>query len=206
MQPASIQALFRVPFHIDLAIEAGAKLVVCINPMVPFDAALVRPNEHYIRKRGLQAVLNQSIRTFFHSSLRYHIKNLSMKYPDVDIILIQPGLDDHHMFSYSPMDYRGRLAVAEHGFESVSVGLMQNFQSYRSVLARHDATLHTGLVKAELQALRAHGHHAAEHGALVEETVGGTKPPTLDSALNRLELNLERLNAAVGSRLAVNSQ
>jgi hypothetical protein len=190
---------------LDLAIESGAKLVVCINPMVPFDAARVRPNEHFIRKRGLQAVFNQSVRTFFHSSLRYHIKNLTMKYPDVDIILIQPGLDDHDMFTYNPMDYRGRLAVAEHGFESVSVGLLQNIHYYRSVLARHDIALHTGLVKAELEALRTHGHHAAEHAALVEETVGAAKAPSLDSALSRLELNLERLNAAVGSRVAVSN-
>jgi predicted acylesterase/phospholipase RssA len=191
---------------LDLAIEAGAKLVVCINPMVPFDAAQARPNEHYIRKHGLQAVLNQSIRTFFHSSLRYHIKNLNMKYPDVDIILIQPGLDDHHMFSYNPMDYRGRLAVAEHGFESVSVGLLQNMHYYRSVLARHDIALHTGLVKAELEALRAHGHHGEERTAVIEETVGAAKAPTLSSALSRLEMNLERLNAAVGNRVVVGEQ
>ena len=186
---------------LDLAIEAGAKLVVCINPMVPFNAAQVRPNEHYIRKHGLQAVINQSVRTFFHASLRYHIKNLNMKYPDVDIILIQPGLDDHHMFSHSPMDYRGRLAVAEHGFESVSTGLLKNIQYYRSVLARHDINLHTDLVKAELRALHAQGHHAANHATIVEETVGAAKvQPRLATALNRLESNLKRLNQAVENK------
>lgn len=187
---------------LDLAIEAGAKLVVCINPMVPFDAERVRPNEHYIRKFGLQAVINQSVRTLLHASLRYHIKNLSMKYPDVDIILIQPGLDDHRMFSHNPMDYRGRLAVAEHGFESVSVGLLENIAFYRSVLARHDITLRTDLVQAELRELRAQEHFAAQHEAVVEEMVGAKEQPRLSTALNRLETNLKRLNEVVETRVA----
>ncbi len=177
---------------LDLAIEAGAKLVVCINPMVPFDAAMVRPHEHYIRQNGLQAVINQSVRTLLHSSLRYHIKNLRTKYPDVDIILIQPGLDDHDMFQHSPMHYASRLAVAQHGFESVTQGLLRNIHYYRSVLTRHDIDLHTDLLEAEIAALQ-----QARSPREVAEAVFEPPRPALSHAIDRLEVNLKRLERSI---------
>lgn len=179
---------------LDLAIEAGAKLVVCVNPMVPFDASHVRPNEHYIRQHGLQAVINQSVRTLLYSSLKYHIKNLTVKYPDVDIILIQPGLDDYEMFSHNPMKYSGRLAVAQHGFETVTTGLLSNMHYYRSVLARHDIELHTDLLRAEVAALNEQGRDQHTIEALVEPS---TEEHSLASAMNRLELSLRRLDQAM---------
>lgn len=185
---------------LDLAIEAGAKLVVCINPMVPFDASMVHPHEHYIRQRGLQAVINQSVRTLLHSSLRYHIKNLRIKYPDVDIILIQPGLDDYQMFSHNPMHYSGRLSVAQHGFESVTNGLLSNIGYYRSVLARHEIDLHTDLLEAEMEALLASNYALGMAEELIEP-----RRQTVVGAMNHLELSLRRfeqsLDAAERERL-----
>ncbi|MGL4649137.1 MAG: patatin-like phospholipase family protein, partial [Caldilineaceae bacterium] len=175
---------------LDLAIEAGAKLVIVINPMVPFDASAVRPHEHYIRQHGLQAVINQSVRTLLHASLRYHIKNLRMKYPDVDIILIQPGLDDLEMFSHNPMHYAGRLAVAEHGFESVTAGLLRNIDYYRSVLARHGIALDTDLARAELAALRASNRDTATMEEIIDHA---PSRPSLSSAVSHLEVTLQRL-------------
>lgn len=176
---------------LDLAIEAGAKLVVCVNSMVPFDASSVRPNEHYIRRRGLQGIINQSVRTLLHSSLRYHIKNLRVKYPDVDVILIQPGLDDHEMFSHNPMHYSGRLAVAQHGFETVTIGLLRNIDYYRAVLARHDISLHTDLLEAELSAL--HAGHTTHLGIVDDMIVESNAQPSLLEAMNHLGVSLENL-------------
>lgn len=175
---------------LDLAIEAGAKLLIVINPMVPFDASSARPHEHYIRQHGLQAVINQSVRTLLHASLRYHIKNLRMKYPDVDIILIQPGMDDLEMFSLNPLNYAGRLAVAEHGFESVTAGLLGNIDYYRSVLARNGIELHTDLARAELAALRAGRNDLGAMSGILDPA---RQRPTLSSAVSNLEVTLNRL-------------
>jgi predicted acylesterase/phospholipase RssA len=179
---------------LDLAIEAGAKMVVCINPMVPFDASNLRPNEHYIRQHGLQAVINQSLRTLLHSSLRYHIKNLRVKYPDVDIILIQPGLDDYEMFSRSPMHYSGRLAVAQHGFESVTMGLLRNRDYYASVMARHGIRLHTDLLEAELAALQQSGGDFQVVEEVIEPHAGHQ---TLSASIGHLEVRLKQLEQYV---------
>lgn len=195
---------------LDLAIEAGAKLVICINPMVPLNAARAFPKQHYMRDHGLQAIVNQTVRTLLHSSLRYHIKNLKVKYPDVDIILIQPEWNDERMFSNNPMYFNSRLQLAEHGFESVTSGLLENIDFYQQTLYRHGIELHTDLVARELDAIRetsggtqvlneiiAHPEHLR---AELERSDGGaTGETSLQQSLCRLEQNLERLDDLIGS-------
>lgn len=182
---------------LDLAIEAGAKLIVCINPMVPFNASEVRPHEHYIRNNGLQAVINQSLRTLLHSSLRYHIKNLRSKHPDVDIILIQPEMDDYEIFSHGPMDYAGRLQVAQHGFASVTRGLLENRAYFSSVLGRHGIAMHTDLVRAEMEAIAAGSpeSHVVQDVIEAKHKVAGRA--SLASAINRLEMSMRRLGESI---------
>ena len=58
----------------------------------------VPERELNISGHGLPAIINQAVRTLLHSSLRYHMKNLQVKYPDVDIVLIQPEWDDQRTF------------------------------------------------------------------------------------------------------------
>ena len=180
---------------IDLAIEAGAKLVVCINPMVPLNTTNLPNKDHYVRERGIQAIINQSVRTLLHAGVRYHIKNLHVKYPDVDIILIQPQADDYRMFSYNPMFYGSRLSVAEHGFETVTVGLMENAEYFRQVLGRHNIELRTDLVERELDSIRASG----ESPEVVQQVIEGhsdaaphpSTRPHSEQSLDRLQANIE---------------
>jgi predicted acylesterase/phospholipase RssA len=150
---------------LDLAIEAGAKLVVCINPMVPLNSTASHLDEHYIRRHGLQAIINQTVRTLLHNTVRYHVKSLRVKYPDVDIILIQPNMDDHAMFTVNPMHYATRLRVAEHGFASVTRGLLQHFDYFQHILSRHQIEISQRRVVQELARL----DNAPDHLAAAEE-------------------------------------
>ena len=181
---------------LDLAIEAGAKLIICINPMVPLNATLAHPDENYISEHGLPAIINQTVRILLHSSLRYHIKNLQSKYPDVDIVLIQPSWDDHRMFSYNPMYYGSRLMLAEHGFETVTSGLLARSDYYRQVLKRHGIELHTDFVQRELAAMQRSGNAPSVVRTVIEAKEEGM--PDLASAIDRLEENLHRLEEPIG--------
>lgn len=180
---------------LDLAIEAGAKLVICINPMVPLNATRAHPDQHYIRDHGLPAIVNQAVRTLLHSSLRYHIKNLQVKYPDVDIILIQPEWNDHRMFSYNPMYYGSRLQLAEHGFETVSRGLLANDEYYRRVLMRHGIELRTDLIMRELTAIDQSNNIPRTFQRMMEAPEAPAD--NLQSAMDLLEANLKLLDAAI---------
>ncbi len=195
---------------LDLAIEAGAKLVICINSMVPLNAARAFPHQHYMRSHGIQAIVNQTVRTLLHSTLRYHIKNLKAKYPDVDIILIQPEWNDERMFSNNPMYFNSRLLLAEHGFTTVTNGLIENIGHYQQVMARHGIQLHTDLVRRELDELRQQtGSEQFLREMLTHPAAGpndsapanghdGADEMSLQASLNRLEHNLDRLEQLIG--------
>ncbi len=145
---------------LDIAIEHGAKLVVCNNPMVPFDnsdrAAIpfLGPDGGYLSDKGAAAIANQVTRIGSHSGLHYHIKQLRRSHPDVDIILIEPRRDDYQMFFYNIMRYSARLLVAQHGFESVTVQMAEDYARYQEILARHGIEISRQLVGSELAEIR----------------------------------------------------
>lgn len=182
---------------IDLAIEAGADLVVCINPLAPINAREIYGEGHHLSEGGMRAISRQVLRVLLHSGLRYHIKNLRHKYPNVDIILIEPRADDQKMFGYDLMDYASRLLVINHGFESVTVGLCENFPYFRQVLARHGIEISPRLVQEELEDIRA-GNYAPEVLRRVfaqsEERRSGA---TLSGVMDQLESSLQRLGAVL---------
>lgn len=141
---------------LDLAIEQGATLVVCINPLVPFsnnrNSLPYSPgfSGSYLSEKGIQSIANQSVRILSHSGLHYHIKQLRRTHPEVDIILIEPRPEDYQMFFYNIMRYSARLIVARHGFESVTMDLAVDYAYYKQVLARHGIPISRRLVIEEM--------------------------------------------------------
>lgn len=147
---------------LDLAIEHGAKLVICINPLVPLDNSqhnvpLLGPDGGYLSEKGLQAIANQVTRINLHSGLHYHIKQLRRSHPDVDIILIEPCADDRQMFFYNVMRYSARLIIARHGFESVTVDLAADYPYLKATLERHGIPISRRRVIEELTAIHQSG-------------------------------------------------
>ena len=154
-----IDGSMRGAASIDLAIERGAKLVVCINPMVPFlENQLDRSNENKsaqqpAKRQGLQSVTGQTLRIIGHAGLHYHVKQLRRAYPDVDIILIEPKAEDFIYFPSNMMSYSSRLSVARHGFELITLDLAIDYPYYREVLSRHDIRISRRLVIEELKTI-----------------------------------------------------
>ncbi len=109
---------------IDLAIEQGATLVVCVNPLVPYSSTMdsEAARAESLSARGVPAIASQVTRITSHAGLRYQIKQLRRQHPEVDIILIEPQPTDQRMFYGNIMHYQARLEVARHGFESVTAG------------------------------------------------------------------------------------
>ena len=178
---------------LDLAVESGADLVVCINPLVPLDAQQLYPKDEHIGDEGMRTIVNQVIRILMHSGLRYHIKSLRRHYPNVDFILIEPRTDDQKMFAYDLMDYGSRLRVAQHGFESVTTGLMEHYDYFHDVMARHDIQLTRTRVEEELRQIQQNGYNAAAMFVLPPATETNASG-SADTLLTTLERNLQRLS------------
>ena len=130
--------------NVDVAIERGAKFVVVINPLVPYvnDFAKNIPTITGSRARrvsdmGIAAIANQTFRLLSHDRLHRAVEIWEERYPGVDIILIEPELDDELMFGTSILDYSARLQIAKHGFESVTLKLARDYDRYKSIAERH---------------------------------------------------------------------
>jgi predicted acylesterase/phospholipase RssA len=164
---------------LDVAIEQGAKLVICINPLVPYDNGDRRsipffgPDGGYLSEKGTQAIASQVSRIFTHAGLHYHIKQLRRQHPEVDIILIEPRADDFQMFFHNIMRYSTRLTVARHGFESVTLDLAEDYARYKKILARHGIPLSRRLVIAELAEIRESGYDAE----VIRRVLEARRPP-----------------------------
>jgi len=149
---------------LDIAIEAGARLIVCINPLAPIDNSkkkdipLLGADGKFISEKGAQAVLSQFMRISMRSGLVYHIKQLRRRYPDIDIILIEPRRDDFEMAFYNVMRYSARVTIAQHGYQSVSLNLENQYDELKATLARHGIPITRRLIAAELEAMRQAGY------------------------------------------------
>lgn len=148
---------------LDIAVEHGAKLIVCINPMVPLDNSehskipMLGPDGVYVSDKGLSAIASQITRIIAHSALHYHIKQLRKTRPDVDIILFEPSRQDYKMFFYNAMRYSARLILARHGFESVTLNIAQDYAYYKNLLKRHGVQITRNVLLRELHALQQDG-------------------------------------------------
>jgi NTE family protein len=130
--------------NLDIAVEAGAKFVVVINPVMPFvnDFATEIRTLHGRRPRrvsdmGLPQIGYQAFKLLAHQRLREMAKYWGERYPGVDIVLIEPDADDELMFRTSIMNFTSRIAIARHGFESIAQRLAGEYEHYREITERH---------------------------------------------------------------------
>lgn len=134
--------------NIDIALEKGADLVICYNPFRPFHNKIVveylREENQYVTKSkrisdwGVGMVINQVVRTLFHSRLMYGIRNYISDHSfKKDIILVEPKEDDSDFFELNPIFLWNRAKAATHGFESVSNSIDGKFDQISAVLKKH---------------------------------------------------------------------
>ena len=131
--------------HINLAIQSGADLVICINPIVPIlnehgEGRAARPPEQPRRSprcstRCCASCSTGAWSTGWSATRREH--------PEVDILLIQPTRDDMRMFSYNIMRTSARRMVAEHGYRTALAFFRRTAAQKRRLFAKHGIALAT---------------------------------------------------------------
>jgi predicted acylesterase/phospholipase RssA len=178
---------------LDVAIENGAELIVCVNPMVPYDNRR-NTRGHGISDEGVQGIGNQVFRTFVHAGLHYHIKQVRRRHPEVDIVLIEPTRDDRTMFSDSTMRYKTRMEIARHGFKTVATHLNQHYDYYSTMLARHGVRISNARLDHDLRNIANVGDdYRALKAALVSDGSLHTAPAGLAQTLAELERLITRI-------------
>lgn len=131
--------------HASVALEQGAGLVLCVNPIVPVDT--IRSVELGVMRRGqladrgLPTVLAQTFRTLVHSRMGAGLAAYETRYADRDVLVFEPRRDDYEMFFTNVFSFANRKAVCEHAYRSTRRKLLRNRGRMEPVLARHGLRL-----------------------------------------------------------------
>jgi NTE family protein len=193
--------------HASVALEAGAELVICVNPIVPVDtsraveAGVLRRNK--LLDRGLLTVLSQTFRTLIHSRLEVGMASYDAKFPGADVILIEPERDDYKMFFTNVFGFSERRAIIEHAYDATRRTLLGRYDELAPVLARHGITLRRDVLTESRTLRRGVGLPPAEKPKPKAPPVRSVKTGEKESAaavVNRLDAAMSRLDRLLGER------
>ncbi len=138
--------------HASVALEQGVDLLLCINPLVPFDASKAsrvgRLTMEKLNEGGLPLVLSQTFRAIIHSRMRVGMEKYDRQYPDADVVLFEPDREDADMFFANIFSYAQRRTLCAHAFAKTRQGLIARAPELAAVLARHGIEVRTDRLHA----------------------------------------------------------
>jgi predicted acylesterase/phospholipase RssA len=165
--------------NLDIAVEAGAKFVVVVNPLVPFVndfskqiPTLLGTRVRRVSDMGFPKIAYQTFKLLAYQRLHEMARQWQDRYPGVDIILIEPEPDDELMFETNILNYSSRVEVAKHGFESVTVKLAKDYDEIRTVCERHGIQISATRVRKVIKHFSAEKEKTRAWRRILEQTTG----------------------------------
>jgi len=136
--------------HASVALKEGVRLLICVNPIVPYNSDLAGAHKGAAGVRlaegGLLSVLSQSFRALIHSRMRIGMDSYAHEFPDADVILFEPAQDDAVMFFTNIFSYAGRRELAEHAYRHTRDQLRRRADELAPILAKHGASLNRAVL------------------------------------------------------------
>jgi predicted acylesterase/phospholipase RssA len=165
--------------NLDIAVEAGARFVVVVNPLVPFVndfshtiTTLRGTRPQRVSDMGFPQVGYQAFKLLAYQRLHEMARQWEQRYPGVDIILIEPAPDDELMFQTSIMNFTSRIEIARHGFQSVTYKLASEYDSLKRVAARHGIEISATRVRKVVKHFSAEKEKTRAWRKILEQTTG----------------------------------
>ncbi|MGB2712436.1 MAG: patatin-like phospholipase family protein [Conexibacter sp.] len=160
--------------NLDLAVEAGAKLVVVVNPLVPYvnEARQADPLLPRVSDMGFSQIGYQAFKLMTYRRLHEIRTMWEERYPGVDFVLIEPEATDELMFRTSVMDYKSRVEIASHGFRSVTVKLAEDYPRLKQLAARHGIEISATRVRKVVKHFATEPEQTARWRQILEQTTG----------------------------------
>jgi predicted acylesterase/phospholipase RssA len=190
-----VDGALKKTLHASVLLDMGLDLLICLNPLVPFDAAHDRhrvlesgdPRIPQLVAGGLPVVLSQTFRSLIHSRLELGLKGYQDSHPHTDIELFEPNHHDPEMFLANTFGYAQRRALAEHAYQRTRADLRSRRSTLAATLARHGIALNDAVLDDPHRTL-----------------VGRKRVPRTRAAraLKRLDEVLNDLDAALAQRMA----
>ncbi len=179
-----VDGALKKTMHASVLLDQGQDLLICLNPLVPFDASLrlpqpaegdrhgPRPTSHdgripHLAAEGLPAVMSQTFRTLIHSRLELGMRGYAATHPECDIVLLEPDHHDPALYRAGTFGYARRRELAEHAYQQTRRLLRTRCAELAPVFAEHGVPLDLDTLFRERSllpklALRRSGNHLAE--------------------------------------------
>ena len=194
-----VDGALKKTMHASVALEDKVDLLICLNPLVPFDATA--PQVAKVMQRGLPAhkreiprivdgglpsVLSQTFRSMIHSRMELGMKHYTHAYPHTDIVLIEPDHRDPELYLANTFSYAQRRHLAEHAFQQTRQMLRSHKTGLSAKLARHGISL----------------NHEALNDPKRHLSVPPKAPTRIGRAIGTLQEVMDDLGEAVASAAA----
>ena len=144
-------ALMRT-MNASILLDEGADFVICINPLVAFDASSVPAEQNRtdrsldLRRGGLPVVLGQTFRALIQSRMQVGMRTYKQNYPGTDVLLFEPDRGDVEMFFQNVFRYSDRERLTEHAYQRTRQDLLENADALSRMLGRHGIALRRDLL------------------------------------------------------------
>jgi NTE family protein len=172
-------ALIRT-MHASLALQAGCDLVICINPLVPFDATHARGRSYNnLADEGLPAILGQTFRALIHSRMQVGMTSYRARFPHADTLLIEPDRRDETLFFTNVFRYAGRHRLVDHAYRQTRRDLLRQARTLAPLLRRHGLRLDMEILRDRHRSFSTAARERAQRARQACRR--------LDQALGRLE-------------------
>jgi NTE family protein len=163
--------------NLDIAVEAGAKFIVVVNPLVPYvnDFQKRIPTISGSRARrvsdmGFPQIGYQAFKLLAYQRLHDLARRWEERYPGVDVILVEPEPNDELMFQTSVMNYTSRVDIARHGFQSVTLKLANDYPRFKRICARHGIEISATRVRKVVKHFEAEREKTRAWRKILEQT------------------------------------
>jgi predicted acylesterase/phospholipase RssA len=163
--------------NLDIAVEAGAKFIVVVNPLVPYVndfekriPTITGSRARRVSDMGFPQIGYQAFKLLAYQRLHELARRWEERYPGVDIILIEPDPNDELMFQTSIMNYTSRVDIARHGFQSVTLKLAHDYQRFKRICARHDIEISATRVRKVVKHFEAEREKTRAWRKILEQT------------------------------------
>jgi NTE family protein len=163
--------------NLDIAVEAGARFIVVVNPLVPYVndfekriPTLTGSRARRVSDLGFPHVGYQAFKLLAYQRLHEMARRWEERYPGVDIILIEPEPNDELMFQTSIMNYTSRVDIARHGFQSVTLKLAHDYPRFKRICARHGMEISATRVRKVVKHFEAEREKTRAWRKILEQT------------------------------------
>jgi NTE family protein len=185
-----VDGVLNKTLHASVALEAGVRLLLCINPLVPFDAGPVHGRDPLDIDRlahgGLPMVLAQTFRAIIHSRMEVGMDRYHAQYPDADLLLFEPDREDAAMFFASIFSYARRKDLCEAAYRKTRQNLVARRAVLEPLLARHGISLKVEVLSDSKRSIRS---------ALIDTRPLKARKPGVQQTARDLSHTLDQLEA-----------